>query len=724
MEPLRLFIQNFQCHEESFIDFTKFQSALIIGKVDNNEERSNGVGKTTIFKALEYVLFNQSEVKLEEIIREDSDCCIIIFDFIANNTEYRVSRKRTKKSTDLSLFIRNNREPCDIMPDISEYQDISSRRAADTEKDLFKLIKFTYKSFRNIVHFPQDIKDGLSSTSPEKRRAILKDVLDIINYSKLEKIAKDKSNLLLKEIDKYTILIGNLQEPHSALALLEKEMSTLNDEISFKENALTLKTCSLQDLASKIELENASILSLEKECSDVLYKEKNLVQDINKLEASIKELSIKKNNLIKQAKDLVSELDSLKKEQKSILEIDYSELDQLVADATKISENIQDLKNKINVNQISIDNLLIPLPKDNKCKHCRQDMSAEHRKTCQDNIDKELSIIRKNNSEFESEINVLTNDLLNKNKQINYLQIYKKKLEDIIYKISLKNKEVVDKKAIYSEYIELISNQTLEYDAKKEELSILLQRKGELPLSKVSELKFNLKKIKENNNILLQEIEFLKKEKDNLLYKKAALEFSIAEKNKSCALFKEYSDKIIALNKEYRLYPKVIQAFSSSGIPNIIIQNVLDDLQIEANNLLNQLRPGLQLSFAVEKTKSDGSESDTLDINYSLNGKKRYYEQLSGAMKLAVSFSLKLGLSFVLQKLIGVNVRFFLLDEIDQALDRATIDAFADMIKLFQNNFKFLIITHNDHLKEKFSSGIVVQQNISMVSKASVVHNW
>ena len=496
MEPLRLFIQNFQCHEESFIDFTKFQSALIIGKVDNNEERSNGVGKTTIFKALEYVLFNQSEVNLEQIIREDSECCTVTFDFIANNSEYRISRKRTKKSTDLSLFIRNNCEPSDIMPDISEYQDISSRRTADTDKDLFKLIKFTYKSFRNIVHFPQDIKDGLSSTSPEKRRAILKDVLDIINYSKLEKIAKDKSNSLLKEIDKYNILIANLQDPDSALALLEKDMSSLNESILFKENILISKMSSLQEISAKIESENSAIISLEKECSDVLYKEKAITQDVNKLECSIKELSVKKNNLIKQAKELVSELEALKKEQKSILDIDYSELDQLMIDASLYSEKIQDLKNKINVNQINIENLLIPLPKDNKCKHCRQDMSVEHRKTCQDNIDKELSVIRKNNSEFQSEITALSNELLNKNKQINYLQLYKKKLEDIIYKISVKNKEVTDKKAIYSEYLDLISKQTLEYDAKKEELNVLFQRKEELPLSKVYELKSNLKKLK------------------------------------------------------------------------------------------------------------------------------------------------------------------------------------------------------------------------------------
>ena len=108
MEPLRLYIENFTCHSNSYIDFTQFNSALIIGKVDNNDLYSNGVGKTSIFKAIEYVLFNQADMNLEKIIRDDTSLCRIVFDFSINKQEYRVARTRTKKSTDLSLFQKKN----------------------------------------------------------------------------------------------------------------------------------------------------------------------------------------------------------------------------------------------------------------------------------------------------------------------------------------------------------------------------------------------------------------------------------------------------------------------------------------------------------------------------------------------------------------------------------------------------------------------------------------
>jgi DNA repair exonuclease SbcCD ATPase subunit len=406
---------------------------------------------------------------------------------------------------------------------------------------------------------------------------------------------------------------------------------------------------------------------------------------------SVSDYTTKKNILVKEAKSLVLELDALKKEQKTLLDIDFSEYEQLASDIATCNDKIQDLKNKIKVNNINIENLLVPMPSDNKCKHCRQELSPEHKKTCQENIDKELLLNKKENSEIENLILKSKEELLEKDKKLNLLNLYKKKINDINLKISLHNKEIASKKLVHDEYLELLNKYSKNLELTNLELNDILNKKNKLPLLKIKELKENIIVLKEKQAVVKKDLLSLNNDLNSLNIKLGMLEYSLIEINKNCDLHKEYTAKLQELTKQIRLYPKIIQAFSSSGIPNIIIQNVLDDLQIESNNLLNNLRPGLQLAFAVEKTKADGSESDTLDINYTLNGKERYYEQLSGAMKLAVSFSLKLGLSFVLQKLIGVNVRFFLLDEVDQSLDRATIDAFADMIKMFQNNFKFII---------------------------------
>lgn len=217
----------------------------------------------------------------------------------------------------------------------------------------------------------------------------------------------------------------------------------------------------------------------------------------------------------------------------------------------------------------------------------------------------------------------------------------------------------------------------------------------------------------------------LNKEINHYNNNKAIIQHNINQKTKDKLKKDELKKSLKELEEKFVMYPSVIQAFSTTGIPNLIIQNVLDDLQIEANNLLAQLKPGLQLSFSIEKTiEKTGDQADTLDINYTVHGKERYYEQLSGAMKLAVSFALKLGLSFLLQKMLDVDIQLLLLDEIDQSLDKASIDAFADIIKFFQHDYNILVITHNDRLKDKFSHAILVEQDTNMVSKARVVSSW
>src|SRR5574338_1304776 len=107
MRPSRLYVKDFMCYDDAYIDFNQFSAALIVGRSETNDTESNGVGKTTIFRSMEYALFNYADVTLENIIRDDADKCNIVFDFVEGNQEYRITRTRTRKgSNDLTLLKR------------------------------------------------------------------------------------------------------------------------------------------------------------------------------------------------------------------------------------------------------------------------------------------------------------------------------------------------------------------------------------------------------------------------------------------------------------------------------------------------------------------------------------------------------------------------------------------------------------------------------------------
>src|ERR1700722_337365 len=174
MMPLYLMISNLMSHEKSQIDFSSFSSALVLGKMDNSNLISNGVGKTTIFRAIEYCLFNQvrdpllqKDILLERLIRDEAEKMLVIFDFAIDDQIYRVSRARTRKGiSDLSLFRRNATEMTASIhteeTDKKLWDDISSRRASDTEADLAKIIKIGYRSFCNTAHFMQGDLSGMA----------------------------------------------------------------------------------------------------------------------------------------------------------------------------------------------------------------------------------------------------------------------------------------------------------------------------------------------------------------------------------------------------------------------------------------------------------------------------------------------------------------------------------------------------------------------------------
>ena len=240
------------CYDNAYIDFTEFSSALIVGKKEHNDDVSNGVGKTSMFKAIEYALFNHADVNLENIIRDDAELCNITVDFIVDNQEFRATRTRTRKgSTDITLYKRTSstapddetlhiirQDKYEPVSDKKYWADISGRRAADTEKELIKLIKVNIKSFRIFVHFMQHDFSGLAVATPEKRKAILRDALNLVVYPKLEKIAKDKFNLLTKEFDKFTILTQGLGEPEIAITELSSNLLSSEVELTVRQSKL------------------------------------------------------------------------------------------------------------------------------------------------------------------------------------------------------------------------------------------------------------------------------------------------------------------------------------------------------------------------------------------------------------------------------------------------------------------------------------------------------
>lgn len=736
MKPLFLRLYNFMCYDFTELDLSGFSSALIIGKANDNELYSNGVGKSTLFKAIEFCLFNECAkgLKLEKLVRDEADKCRIVLDFELNGVVYRVSRSRTRKGiSDLSLYEKYNHTDADINPHTlaieddeitfkKYWKDISGRRASDTEEALSKIHKMNYDAFCSGYYFAQDDRaSGLATATKSDRKKILKNSLQLSVYTALNKLATNESSLLSKQISEKNAAINALGRPAEEIAILEVKAQATVRGLEIKSQELAIQNQKITNKTNEVNQLKLEASTISAQVDSVLKRQQESKSKISKLENQVNDYSNKRKSLIADAKSLSAAVEEIKKNKSVIVDPSLETINQIKITLEKGKVLVSEKSTLLSLAKAELTELQIPLPNEAFCKHCRQPLTDAHRLECEKNNNEKIKQIQENIQLLIQDGKRQTAANTASFASIQELEKAKNLFSTLSSQLITKEKEYQDKKALYAEYEGIYKkyNEELE-SAKLESLEIV----KEVEASSSKELE-KLNQVMQSENLILdqlvRDLDILNKDSNKLSNDKAVISFSLQEKKNNIAKIVELSKEVQKIEEDFAVLSDVLESFGPTGIPNLIIHNILDDLQAESNTILEQIRPGLQLSFAIEKTKGDGQLGDDLDIDYFLNGKPRDYAQLSGAQKLCIMFSLKLGVAFLLQKTIGITFNLLLLDEIDQALDKASIDAFADIIRVFQKDFTILVITHNDRLQEKFKNIILVEQDQDMVSKARLM---
>ena len=170
----------------------------------------------------------------------------------------------------------------------------------------------------------------------------------------------------------------------------------------------------------------------------------------------------------------------------------------------------------------------------------------------------------------------------------------------------------------------------------------------------------------------------------------------------------EQNHKISALKR-------LEQAFGKDGVPALLIEQALPDIEEEANNILERLSNGsMAVQFSTQseyKDKKRADKKETLDILISNDNEMRPYEMYSGGEAFRVNFAIRLALSKVLARRSGARLQTLVIDEGFGSQDSEGRQRLIEVINLIRNDFaKILIITHLEELKDAFSARIEVEK--------------
>jgi len=155
-------------------------------------------------------------------------------------------------------------------------------------------------------------------------------------------------------------------------------------------------------------------------------------------------------------------------------------------------------------------------------------------------------------------------------------------------------------------------------------------------------------------------------------------------------------------------------AFSRGGIPALLIDQAVPELEASANEVLATLSDGqMALELRTQRENQSGSMSETLDLVVLDGAGERLYESFSGGERMRVDLALRVGLSKLLAHRADARCQMLVCDETCAPLDARGRAQFVEALGrlALAEDLTVLVVTHVDELKDAFPCQIAVTKD-------------
>ncbi|MEW6236902.1 MAG: SMC family ATPase [Candidatus Omnitrophota bacterium] len=218
----------------------------------------------------------------------------------------------------------------------------------------------------------------------------------------------------------------------------------------------------------------------------------------------------------------------------------------------------------------------------------------------------------------------------------------------------------------------------------------------------------------------------LETSRNEIQFRLGALREKIARLQEAQNEKRQSQERLRSVLDDERHYGILKTAFSRDGIPAMIVEQSLPDLENGANRLLQRLTNGAaSLALESQREKKSGGAIETLDIKISDEMGTRDYELYSGGEAFRVDLALRIALSQLLCRRAGSQLRLLVIDEGFGSQDGEGLANIVDAINDIQDEFdKIIVVTHLDELKEMFMARIEVTKEPGIGSRFDVIHTF
>jgi len=722
MKLLKLELNNFLSYKEEEIALDKIDGvSFLVGRIEDDNAKSNGAGKSAIWDAVDWCLFCNSRVTDDNgLIRLGADEMMVGLEYELDKKRYSVRRiKKRGKSQTLAFY------------NITDDMALSGNSVKETQKKIVDELGMDEELFGNTVFARQGKIDEFPRQLPSKRKDMLRNILKLTDYEVWERESKEMAKTfetqyisqrtitdrLSKELSEINVTDVDVNRRELLLEQVRVKVKQIEDDIAVNVKEYEQLRASKQLLDK--EQENVTNLegdmirvkkqieyidTHEKEEIDKLLKE----QEEDKLLADEGE---KIANVIKEITDKIDAEETAMRKHESIKQ----QMGMLETEMTRglaLSREAEGEVNKIRAKYNSFKDM------DNKCPFCDSDLTDEKKQK----VEKDIIEEGQNKKTYRDK---LQNDYEGTKAKVNGLKVELKAIDSGIGKAKEldRDKERFNTKLINAK---VAKNKLVYAEAKLNDTknSFIRQR---------LELKFELErkiadhgragKMIEGYKLQLADIDRLEKQKAEYDEEKqkhttdereqsnelSRLKYILESKKKKEIDFNTNKMKMEKDKKDLFVYAELTSAFGKDGIPLLVIENALAELQSEVQKQLEILTDGRVLvEFRTQKELKSGKTSDTLDILVSDRDGTRDFNLYSGGERMRIALAIRLGLSRLLSRRAGKKFDILIIDEISD-LDLHGMTKFVELINLIANDYKqIFVVSHIDELKDRFSQVIQV----------------
>lgn len=650
--------------EEQVFDFKDHSNLLLI-------DGPSGVGKSTIFHSLDYLLgintipatqlqcrFTTKSIYVKGIFRHDSGV---------------VEIERSKKS---GLTIKTPTETVSGNVDLAE-------------KTLDELIGIPRTLFKKIIHKPQRDFGFFLQMTAKQMHMFLIELLDL-------KIYQDKMDIITQQItDKNKLIDSKVVE----LGSLRKG---LDDLLSIQANEVE-PICGVDTIT--LETDKNTLLQLQNKIDTTCKTRDGLLENL--IEPKKSELQYN-NDDIQRLTQEINKLESNKKElQQSIIKLRKETSDKLYKQQFFLNQ-IQDAKQNAKVLGAKIIELKQQKAhaEANDCPTCKQKWVTDDISTYLQKLDSDINtyiqeaLVKKQLIDQESTVSSTIVDL---NEELSKLQSPDTSSIDI---------QIVGLQELLSIEKNKLSNLEQQRDSDYlKEYNLFLQKQRDIDTTyepEITTLKAQIHGLTMDISSKEQSLRNYQANLDSYNTKTKQINDLILQKNKDI----EDGEKVLELNKSQILVAEETKRLIKSYTLQIF-QDTLDTIGENATQILSSVHNMTDASIYFEgcKETKTGTIRDEVNAIITKEGEQDIpIKTLSGGERTVTDLAVDLAVIDMIEDKVGKGANFFIIDEPFDGLDSEGKEQYLDILKGLNTNKQIILVDHSPELKEMISDVIKIDK--------------